>query len=158
LIGDTIDRNANMNKHKSKTSTKITDESNKESSTLEYQAAEQNNIVLLPFMSKTSTKSIQQDYVNNDQFKIEKMTTFKPIGSASIKFASKWSTMSSYGLDNRQLAKQNLDSPEERTAKGISNKTNDTSKLNTAVLAGVVSGVGFVIVIINLGVLFICRR
>ena len=39
-----------------------------------------------------------------------------------------------------------------------SNSQNPDSKINTAILAGMVCGIGLVIVLINLGVLFICRR
>jgi hypothetical protein len=39
-----------------------------------------------------------------------------------------------------------------------SSQSNNDNKLNTTVLAGIVCGIGFVIVLINLGILFICRR
>ena len=48
---------------------------------------------------------------------------------------------------NSQLLNENV----------LINKSNEY-KLNTTILAGIIAGIGMVIVIINLGVLFICRR
>lgn len=46
--------------------------------------------------------------------------------------------------------------PSSSTAQPILVRQNE--KLNTTVLAGVISGIGLVIIIVNLGVLFMCRR
>lgn len=50
--------------------------------------------------------------------------------------------------------------PDQLLAKLSIQKTQpaETAKLNTTVLAGIIAGIGLVIVLINLGVLFICRR
>lgn len=47
---------------------------------------------------------------------------------------------------------------ERSQSSNVKSGTAETPRLNTAILAGIISGIGLVILIVNIGVLFICRR
>jgi hypothetical protein len=79
--------------------------------------------------------------------KFEPVSTRKPTQASSSSSASSASPSMLFNVEETSQ----LDS-------GVFTSPNKESKINTTILAGIISGIGLVIVIINLGVLFMCRR
>lgn len=101
----------------------------------------------------TTKKSILIEPVEN-----EPMNNDKTTGKAEIH--SNFHASSSSPKSSVSPKLPTIENPQIFSEKSISSekKQPEAAKLNTAILAGIISGIGLVIVVINLAVLFICRR